>query len=366
MTATSSGRFPPLDRRAETDASWAATLDTLRAPRKTNEKLAEWRREAPIRPIVFQDAGVLSDDTVHLHLEQRVAQRLLARFRSQGFIHHDLSRACLAQTADSVPRVILLGRLSLYGRNAERLHEEIVPLAARWVEPSRRQTPLRAYAREAETRTLDLLEASLGRGGHEPNESVRSKILAAAARDIEELRPQLEPRAEELAEVAIDRGFASEASGKSTTCARSSSASGSEWPRSSRSRRTSPLQLRLGFGRGGEDASAKPTCVPGAFGWSSSTVTSTRSRNVSVTSTRSAPGGWSQSGSSISGRTRTDGHTRPTDRSASRMDRIRPADGPRRFRACSRACRAPSWIETMRRVSASSGESVEQREFALR
>ena len=197
--------FPPLDRRAETDASWAVTLDTLRVPRKTNEKLAEWRREAPIRPIVFQDAGRLSNDTVHLHLEQRVAQRLLARFRSQGFIHHDLSRACLAQTADSVPRVILLGRLSLYGRNAERLHEEIVPLAARWVEPSRRRTPLRAYAREAETRTLDLLEASLGRGGHEPNETVRGKILASAARDVEELRPQLEPRAEELAQVAINR-----------------------------------------------------------------------------------------------------------------------------------------------------------------
>jgi hypothetical protein len=41
---------------------------------------------------VFEDAGVLTEDTVHLHLEQRVAQRLLARFRSQGFIYHDLSR----------------------------------------------------------------------------------------------------------------------------------------------------------------------------------------------------------------------------------------------------------------------------------
>ena len=40
---------------------------------------------------------MLTEDTVHLHLEQRVAQRLLARFRSQGFIYHDLSRACLAQ-----------------------------------------------------------------------------------------------------------------------------------------------------------------------------------------------------------------------------------------------------------------------------
>ncbi len=67
--------FPPLDRRAATDPSWAATLDTLRAPRATRQKLTDWRREAPIRPVVFEDAGVLSDETVHLHLEQRVAQR---------------------------------------------------------------------------------------------------------------------------------------------------------------------------------------------------------------------------------------------------------------------------------------------------
>jgi len=198
--------FPPLDRRAETDISWAATLDTLRAPRKTNQKLAEWRREAPIRQVVFEDVGVLSEDTVHLHLEQRVAQRLLARFRSQGFIHHDLSRACLAQAADSIPRVILLGRLSLYGRGAERLHEELVPLAARWTDPSQRKGPLKAYARDAETKTLDLLEQSLrGDGGRAPNETIQRNLLGAAVGDIEELLPQLEPRAEELAELAIER-----------------------------------------------------------------------------------------------------------------------------------------------------------------
>jgi hypothetical protein len=94
--------FPRLDRRAEADASWAATLDTLRTPRPQNQKLADWRRDAEVQPVVFEDAGVLTEDTVHLHLEQRVAQRLLARFRSQGFIHHDLSRPCLAQAADSV------------------------------------------------------------------------------------------------------------------------------------------------------------------------------------------------------------------------------------------------------------------------
>ena len=110
--------FPPLSGKARADASWTATLDTLRAPRKTHQKLAEWRREAPIRPVVFEDAGVLTDDTVHLHLEQRVAQRLLARFRAQGFVYHDLSRACLVQSADSIPRVVLLGRLCLFGRSA--------------------------------------------------------------------------------------------------------------------------------------------------------------------------------------------------------------------------------------------------------
>jgi len=198
--------FPALDRKERADPTWASTLDTLRAPRKRDQKLADWRREAPIRPVVFEDAGVLTDDVVHLHLEQRVAQRLLARFRSQGFIYHDLSRACLAQSADSIPRVVLLGRLSLYGQGAERLHEEVVPLTARWVEPSQRAESLKAYGREAETRTRELLEDTLGdRTRHEPSEAIRQKLLEAAPRDVEELLPQLEKRAEDLAASAGER-----------------------------------------------------------------------------------------------------------------------------------------------------------------
>jgi superfamily II DNA or RNA helicase len=198
--------FPALDRRAAADPSWTATLDTLRTPRKYNQKLADWRREAPIRPVIFEDAGVLSEDTVHLHLEQRVAQRLLARFRSQGFIHHDLSRACLSQVSDSIPRIILLGRLSLYGRRAERLHEEIVPLTARWTEPSSRRGPLRAYARDAEAKTLELLEQSLDNLNFRmPNPTIQQKLLSAASEDINDLIPQLKPRAEELAALAIER-----------------------------------------------------------------------------------------------------------------------------------------------------------------
>jgi len=199
-------RFPALDRRAQADPSWAATLDTLRAPRKRDQKLADWRREAPIRPVVFKDAGVLTDDVVHLHLEQRVAQRLLARFRSQGFVFHDLSRACLVQSADSIPRVVLLGRLSLYGQQAERLHEEIVPLSARWTEPSQRGEGLKAYGREAEARSLELLEDTLTSNAEcAPSDAVQRKLLDSASRDVEELLPQLEARAQDLAASAIGR-----------------------------------------------------------------------------------------------------------------------------------------------------------------
>ena len=191
--------FPALEQRASTDPSWISTLDSLRVPRKIDQKIPDWRRDAPIRPVVFEDTGRLDEQTVHLHLEQRVVQRLLARFRAQGFIYHDLSRACLAQSKDAIPRVVLLGRLSLYGRGAERLHEQIVPVAARWRDPERRSGPLRAYARDAQELTMRLLDESLDSQARQPSEPVRRRLLAGAGQDIVDLRPQLEPRAREFA-----------------------------------------------------------------------------------------------------------------------------------------------------------------------
>ncbi|MEO7719891.1 MAG: DISARM system SNF2-like helicase DrmD [Capsulimonas sp.] len=195
--------FPPLDRLAMTDMSWASTLDTLREPRKQNQTVADWRKESPIRPVIFEDAGVLTEDTVHLHLDQRVAQRLLARFRSQGFVHHDLSRACLGQSADSIPRVILLARLSLYGQGAERLHEEIVPITARWTEPAKRGSALKAYSAETEAKTLDLLNDTLAApSGPKLHETIEARLLESVGQDIDELLPQLLERAEEAAGTA--------------------------------------------------------------------------------------------------------------------------------------------------------------------
>ncbi|MFN8108782.1 MAG: hypothetical protein U0Y82_02905 [Thermoleophilia bacterium] len=199
-------RLPQLDRRAAADPSWQATLDTLRAPRRSNQKLADWRREAPVRPVVFEDPGVMTEDVVHLHLEQRVAQRLLARFRAQGFIHHDLSRACVTQVSDSIPRVVLLGRLSLYGAGAERLHEQLVTVAARWVEPVDRDGTLTVYAREAETHSVALLNGALSRPvPHQPAEQISRRLLMAAPRDVAELLPQLEARALDLGAQAQER-----------------------------------------------------------------------------------------------------------------------------------------------------------------
>jgi superfamily II DNA or RNA helicase len=195
-------RVPALDRVAA-DASWQATLDTLRAPRRSGQNLTDWRREAPIRPVVFEDPGVMTEEVVHLHLEQRVVQRLLSRFRAQGFIHHDLSRACVTQVADSIPRVVLLGRLSLYGARAERLHEQLVVVAARWSEPAGRDGPLTAYARDTEARTLELLDHALAAPTpRQPADHVRTRLLESAPRDVEELLPQLEASALDLAALA--------------------------------------------------------------------------------------------------------------------------------------------------------------------
>ena len=189
--------FPAIDQREGADPTWAATLDSLRKPRERGERPWEWRRNAPIRPVVFDDPGVVTDEVVHLHLEHPVVRRLLSRFVSQGFVHHDMSRACLSQSNDSIPRVILLGRLALYGPNAARLHEEIIPVTARWRDSSRGDR-LVPYARTAETETLRLLDEALkAPRDHGLNDTIRGQLLDGVTRDIEDLLSHLETRAGE-------------------------------------------------------------------------------------------------------------------------------------------------------------------------
>ncbi|WP_141731409.1 DISARM system SNF2-like helicase DrmD [Oligoflexus tunisiensis] len=195
--------FPRIDQGRGASPSWATTLDSLRKPKKSDESYQEWRKQSPIRPIVFQDPGLLDDSVVHLHLEHRVSQRLLGRFLAQGFTAYDLARACYTQANDSIPRVVLLGRIALFGANAARLHEEIISVTARWHDPEDRKGKLKPYAEDAERKTLDILETSLiNPPGKLPPAKIMSRLQAAVAQDVKDLLSHLYERAESISESA--------------------------------------------------------------------------------------------------------------------------------------------------------------------
>ena len=187
----------PAHRILVRDPGWTAALDTLRERRRRGESAGAWRRRAGVRPVAFEDTGRLGDKAVHLHLEHRVAQRLLSRFTAQGLIHHDLSKACLAATPGRDTRVVLLGRLAVYGRHAARLHEEVVPVTARWIDPARRSGALVPYGRAGE----QALQAALDEAGdrHIP-EPVQARFAVSAEDDVRDLKPHLQRRADGLIE----------------------------------------------------------------------------------------------------------------------------------------------------------------------
>ena len=94
------------------------------------------------------------------------------------------------------PRVVLLGRIALFGPGASRLHEEILPVTALWTEAGRGTKPLRALGRAGEETTLDQLEASLT-GGRRPAGAVIGRALSFARQDIADLLPALQERADD-------------------------------------------------------------------------------------------------------------------------------------------------------------------------
>lgn len=188
------------------DPKWQETLDTLRPPRDRKKMtVAEWRSRTTLRPVVFRDHGIPDPDTVHLHLEQRLVQRLLGRFTAQGLVQYDLARACVGHTEDSVPRVVLLGRVSLYGPQAGRLHDEIIAVAARWRSPSQRGGALEPFTEggTGEAKTLELLDRTLPEGDARPvPKEVMDRLQESLHDDVIALRPHLEARTEVVAEEA--------------------------------------------------------------------------------------------------------------------------------------------------------------------
>ena len=66
-------------------------------------------------------------------------------------------------------------------RRGLRLHEELVPVTARWTDPKIRKATLAPYARESETKTMALLEESLAdKTGRPISKEVMKQLQAAA------------------------------------------------------------------------------------------------------------------------------------------------------------------------------------------
>jgi len=179
---------------------WQGAFDDLRVrPRKRGERPAKWRQSAPVRRIAFAspelENGRFADDVVHVHLEHRLVRRLLSRFVSQGF-QSGLERVCALQSTYSEPRVALLGRLSLYGVGAARLHEEVIPITARWSDKERGDAPLSVLGARGEGTTLEQLSDALKTAKPVDNE-ILSRLQKSIEQDLLSLRPELEKRADE-------------------------------------------------------------------------------------------------------------------------------------------------------------------------
>ena len=181
------------------EPGWADAFDDLRdRRRKRGERVAEWRAASPVRSVAFSPP-TLADGTempgvVQLHLEHRLVRRLLSRFLSQGF-QSGLQRVCVIAGQGAQPRAVLLGRLALYGPNAARLHEEIIPVTAPWVEATRDSAPLRAFGDRGQESTLAQLDAAL-RDPRQPPPHAAARAAAWARNDAEDLAPELSRRAD--------------------------------------------------------------------------------------------------------------------------------------------------------------------------
>ena len=171
-----------------------------RAGRPTAKDRARWRRETPVRGLVFEPPKVAEgepepQDVVQLHLEHRLIKRLISRFVSQGF-RATVGRITAVVGPNSSPRVVLIGRLSLFGPAARRLHEEIIPITAAWRDIRRDESPLTPFAEAGEATTIRQLDEAL-RDGASPGRGVLDRLAQTVERDIADLRPYLEARAAE-------------------------------------------------------------------------------------------------------------------------------------------------------------------------
>ena len=189
-------RLPPLSE------SWAETLDSLRLPRGRDEYFSDWRAKAPL-PVLFEPPPKMNSAAAQLHLSHPFVRRILSRFQAQGYSAHDLNRVTIVRSRDNLIRVIAFGRLSLFGRGAARLHDQLVSVAARWVETS--DEPLKPFTEEADRRALDALEQVLAESPtlEGVSEAARQKVIDAAPELFSQLWSHVRAEADARAQEAL-------------------------------------------------------------------------------------------------------------------------------------------------------------------
>lgn len=186
----------------ELPESWAKTVDSLRVPRGREEYFSDWRAKPPL-PVLFEPPPKMNSAAAQLHLSHPFVRRILSRFLSQGYSAHDLNRVTIVRSNDKLVRVIAFGRLSLFGRGATRLHDQLVSVAARWVETS--DEPLKPFAEAADRRALESLEQVLAESPtlEGISDGVLAKVTDAAPQLFEQLWTHVEADADARAQEAL-------------------------------------------------------------------------------------------------------------------------------------------------------------------
>jgi hypothetical protein len=120
-------------------------------------------------------------------------------------LHHELKRACVVPCRDPQPRLIVLGRLSLFGEGATRLHDELITVMADWHPGDDRQRALSPVGAAQRQAIWALLQEALKEadGGSFPVVD-NSRLQSGADADVTALLPQLQQEAERALATATE------------------------------------------------------------------------------------------------------------------------------------------------------------------
>jgi superfamily II DNA or RNA helicase len=193
---TDTFRLDPAASSFVADPSWTGVFDELRRGRPGRiERLVHWRQQTPVRAVAFEPPigkdGRDDPDVVQLHIEHRLVRRLLSRFVSQGF-QSSLQRVTVVASSEPRARIVLLGRLCLFGADAQRLHEHILSVSA-FLSERTGSTRLSPFGADGDAGTLGRLDRAL-REGRRPSKQAVARATASVRADVADLMPELETR----------------------------------------------------------------------------------------------------------------------------------------------------------------------------